>query len=45
MRIGQSNNHKKPRLVPEHSLVSTTIADKKKTCVDKTSSSWEFSAT
>src|SRR2546425_8127250 len=25
------------------SLVSTTQPDKKKTCVDKTSSSWEFS--
>jgi hypothetical protein len=45
MRIGQSNNHKKTLPAPEHSLVSTTTAGKKKTCVDKTSSSWEFSAT
>jgi hypothetical protein len=31
--------------VPENSLVSTTQAVRKKTCVDKTSSSWKFSAT
>jgi hypothetical protein len=31
--------------VPENPLVSTTQADKKKRCVDKTSSSWEFLAT
>ena len=30
---------------PENSLVSTAQTDRKKTCVDKTSSSWEFSAT
>jgi hypothetical protein len=40
MRIGRSNNHKKTLSVPEHSPVSTTIAGKKKTCVDKTSSSY-----
>src|SRR5216684_2619258 len=41
----QSHGLPKARPVPENSLVSTTQADKKKTCVDKTSSSWEFSAT
>jgi hypothetical protein len=30
--------------VSENSLVSTSQADKKKTCVEKTSSNWEFSA-
>jgi len=30
MRIGQSNNHKKSRPVPENSLFSITQADKKK---------------
>jgi len=31
--------------VPQNSLVSTTQPDKKKVCVDKTSSSWMCSAT
>src|ERR1700682_2644489 len=30
---------------PDSLVLSTEEADKKKTCVDKTSSSWEFSAT
>jgi len=41
-RVADEHPHAPPRM--RKVLVSTSEADKKKACVDKTSSSWTFSA-